>query len=54
LSLLDDAASRDRIATAARTLMEERFSWKTVAAQFEAICQRALEQRTGITTAAGR
>jgi polysaccharide biosynthesis protein PslH len=54
LSLLDDAASRDRIANAARTLMEERFSWKTVAAQFEAICQRALEQRTGITTAAGR
>jgi glycosyltransferase involved in cell wall biosynthesis len=45
LSLLDDAALRDRIAGAARRLMEERFSWNTVAAQFEAICLRALERR---------
>jgi glycosyltransferase involved in cell wall biosynthesis len=45
LSLLDDAALRDRIAGAARRLMEECFSWKTVAAQFEAICLRTLERR---------
>ncbi|MSO99529.1 MAG: glycosyltransferase [Acetobacteraceae bacterium] len=45
LSLLDDAAMRHRIAGAARRLTEERFSWRTVAAQFEAICQRALERR---------
>jgi glycosyltransferase involved in cell wall biosynthesis len=45
LSLLDDAASRERIAGTARRLMEERFSWKTVAAQFEAICLGALERR---------
>jgi polysaccharide biosynthesis protein PslH len=45
LSLLDDAAFRGRLAGAARRLMEERFSWRTVAAQFEAICLRALERR---------
>ena len=45
LSLLDDAASRQRIAAAARRLMEERFSWSKVAAQFEAICLGALARR---------
>jgi glycosyltransferase involved in cell wall biosynthesis len=45
LSLLDDAGFRGRIAGAARRLMEERFSWKTVASQFEAICRDALERR---------
>ena len=44
LSLLDDAALRHRIATAARGLTEQRFSWKTVATQFEAICLRAMER----------
>jgi len=48
LSLLDDATLRNRIAGAARRLMEERFSWKTVAAQFEAICLRALERRRAV------
>ena len=43
--LLDDAALRQRIAGAARTRLEERFSWATVARQFEAICGRAA--RTG-------
>jgi polysaccharide biosynthesis protein PslH len=47
LSLLNDAASRERIATNARRLMEDRFSWNKVAAQFEAICLRALERRRG-------
>ena len=47
LSLLDDSACRHRIAGAARRLMEERFAWKTVAAQFEAICRGALERRHG-------
>jgi glycosyltransferase involved in cell wall biosynthesis len=45
LALLDDADARARIAWAARRLMEERFSWTTVAAQFEAICLGALERR---------
>jgi glycosyltransferase involved in cell wall biosynthesis len=45
LSLLDDAAARARIAGAARRLMEDRFSWNKVAAQFEAICLGALERR---------
>jgi glycosyltransferase involved in cell wall biosynthesis len=45
LSLLDDAAFRHRIAGAARHLMQERFAWKNVAAQFEAICLHALERR---------
>jgi len=45
LALLDDAASRFRIATAARQLMEARFSWSIVAARFEAICLSTLEQR---------
>jgi glycosyltransferase involved in cell wall biosynthesis len=39
--LLDDPALRQRIAGAARTRLEERFSWATVARQFEAICRRA-------------
>ena len=47
LSLLDDAAQRGRISTAARRLMEERFSWRNVAAQFEAICLRTLTRRNG-------
>jgi polysaccharide biosynthesis protein PslH len=46
LDLLDDASARSRIARAARHLMEERFSWSRVAAQFEAICLRALERRS--------
>ena len=45
LLLLDDATLRDRIARAARRLVEERFSWKTVSAQFEAICLKTLERR---------
>jgi hypothetical protein len=45
--LLGDAAFRLRIATAARHLMEARFSWATVAARFEAICLSVLEQRLG-------
>ncbi len=45
LRLMDDAAMRDRIARAARRLMEDRFSWNSVARQFEAICLRALERK---------
>lgn len=45
LALLADASMRARIAGAARRLMEERFSWSRVAAQFEAICLRALARR---------
>ena len=45
LALLDDGARRARIADAARALMEEKFSWRVVAGQFEAICLRALERR---------
>jgi glycosyltransferase involved in cell wall biosynthesis len=45
LSLLDDRASRTRLAAAARALMEEKFSWSVVAKQFETICLRALERR---------
>ena len=45
LALLDDAALRTRIANAARGLVEQRFSWKNVAAQFEAICLGALDWR---------
>jgi glycosyltransferase involved in cell wall biosynthesis len=45
LALMDDAALRSRMAVAARYLMEQRFSWKNVAAQFEAICLDTLERR---------
>jgi glycosyltransferase involved in cell wall biosynthesis len=48
LRLLDDAALRLRLASAARHLIEERFSWTTVAAQFETICLRALDRRQDI------
>ena len=40
--LLADAALRSRLATRARALVEDRFSWARVARQFEAICLRAL------------
>jgi len=53
LSLLDDAASRARIARCARALMEARFSWAEVARQFEAICLRALERRRARGETAG-
>ena len=52
LALLDDGARRARIADAARALMEEKFSWRVVAGQFEAICLRALERRRRRTAAA--
>ena len=45
LALLNDPGLRTRIAGAARCLMERRFSWKNVAAQFEAICLDALERQ---------
>jgi glycosyltransferase involved in cell wall biosynthesis len=45
LALLNNASMRARIAEAARHLMEHRFSWVRVAAQFEAICLRALQRR---------
>ncbi len=48
LALLDDAALRTRISLAARELMEQRFSWNNVAAQFEAICLDALERRESV------
>jgi glycosyltransferase involved in cell wall biosynthesis len=47
LALLSDADMRARIAGAARLLMERRFSWQNVAAQFEAICLKALERQRG-------
>jgi glycosyltransferase involved in cell wall biosynthesis len=49
LALLDDAALRSRMAGAARRLIEQRFSWKNVAAQFETICLEALERRRRAT-----
>ncbi|MFO1027537.1 MAG: glycosyltransferase [Acetobacteraceae bacterium] len=45
LRLLDDTPLRQRIAGAARQLMEDRFSWSTVARQFESICLRTMERR---------
>lgn len=42
LRLLDDPALALRLATAARALLEARFSWSHVAVQFEAICERAV------------
>jgi glycosyltransferase involved in cell wall biosynthesis len=47
LSLLDDVTLRQRIVTAARTRLEERFSWAHVAQQFEAICRGAIGQAPG-------
>jgi polysaccharide biosynthesis protein PslH len=47
LALLADAALRGRIATAARALMEAKFSWAEVARQFEAICLRAQAAAVG-------
>ena len=44
LRLLDDAALRRRLAGAARSLLEERFSWSAVGRQFEAICQRTVQR----------
>lgn len=45
LSLLGDAALRQRLANAGRALLEERFTWTHVARQFEAICLDALKAR---------
>ncbi len=44
LRLLWDANLRTGMAAAARRLMEERFSWSRVAAQFEAICLRTMQR----------
>jgi polysaccharide biosynthesis protein PslH len=45
LSLLEDADLRARVASAARRLIDERFSWSSVARQFETICLAALARR---------
>lgn len=42
LRRLDDPTGTAAMATAARGLVEERFSWRQVARQFEAICEEAL------------
>jgi polysaccharide biosynthesis protein PslH len=47
LTLLASEPTRERIAKNARQLMEDRFSWHKVAAQFEAICVAAVERRQG-------
>jgi glycosyltransferase involved in cell wall biosynthesis len=50
LRLLDDGDLRTRIAGAARSLVEARFSWAHVARQFEAICLGTLERRRASPT----
>lgn len=49
LRLLNDADLRKTMAQTARARLEQRFSWAHVARQFEAICQRALEAKTGVS-----
>lgn len=51
LALMNNRLLRVRIATAARRLMEERFSWSHVVRQFEAICARTLASRHHQTSA---
>jgi len=45
LAALDDPARGTAMASAARRLIEERFSWAQVARQFEAICLAALARK---------
>ena len=45
ITLMDDVKMRSRISTAARQLMEDRFSWFQVARHFEAICQQTLKHK---------
>jgi len=53
--LLESAEEREQLATAARRLVEERFSSEAIARQFEAICRRAVERhRQRSTTSMGR
>ena len=47
LRLLDEPALGARLAADARALLEARFSWAQVAAQFEAICETALREEGG-------
>jgi glycosyltransferase involved in cell wall biosynthesis len=47
LRLLDDTALRQAIVAAARAQLEQRFSWATVAQQFETICRHALGPASG-------
>jgi len=52
--LLESAEEREQLATAARRLVEERFSSEAIARQFEAICRRAVERhRQRSTTSMG-
>ena len=44
VSLLRDPDRRKALGTAGRRLMEERYSWARVAAEFEARCEEALAQ----------
>ena len=47
LGLLGDDGERQRLATAARRLVEERFSWNVVARQFETICLDTMRRKRG-------
>ncbi len=42
LALMSDASMRTQIATSARRLLEDRFSWSRVAHDFEKICEKAM------------
>ena len=44
LRLLDEPALGLQLASAARALLQERFSWSQVATQFEAICAAAMQE----------
>lgn len=43
--LIEDAALRQCLVQAARSLLEARFSWSAIGRQFEAICRRTAAQR---------
>jgi glycosyltransferase involved in cell wall biosynthesis len=54
LALLRDHERRESIAIAARQLMQQRFSWSSVARQFEAICLRTLKDQNHLSRARER
>jgi glycosyltransferase involved in cell wall biosynthesis len=43
VALIRDEERRDRLGTAGRRLMEERYSWPQVASDFEARCRGVLQ-----------
>jgi glycosyltransferase involved in cell wall biosynthesis len=51
VALLEDRAARERLGSAARALVVEKYSWRTVAADLSATLDRVVSERRSLVAA---